>query len=333
LARQPVANWHLARARCSLAIGRGRLADAGEYLDLAASLARKGLDVRSQRIQAIIGAKLAILTGDPHLDHWLATLDRAAERPGWPGRRLPRILHLASRGELDLARDEYQRLAPWHGWQVPHFVAHTLLDQRARAAALLGDTDGAAIAYERLRPWARYFVVGGTGLVAMYGSAEFTLGCLAACLGKPTAAVRHLRSAVAANKRAGLPPFEFESRHELAKVLARSGRREDRSEALVLAGEAARAAAKLGMAPLRADAERLAGMLRSGEAKRPDGLTRREREITVLVADGLTNRQIADVLHLAERTAENHVQHILTKLGFRNRAQIAAWAAADRRTG
>jgi hypothetical protein len=50
---------------------------------------------------------------------------------------------------------------------VPHFVAHTLLDQRARAAALLGDTDGAAIAYERLRPWARYFVVGGTGLVAM----------------------------------------------------------------------------------------------------------------------------------------------------------------------
>jgi DNA-binding NarL/FixJ family response regulator len=87
------------------------------------------------------------------------------------------------------------------------------------------------------------------------------------------------------------------------------------------------------MAPLRADAERLAGMLRSGEAKRPDGLTRREREITVLVADGLTNRQIADVLHLAERTAENHVQHILTKLGFRNRAQIAAWAAADRRTG
>ncbi len=43
------------------------------------------------------------------------------------------------------------------------------------------------------------------------------------------------------------------------------------------------------------------------------------------MAHGLTNRQIADVLHVAERTAENHVPHILTKLGFQNRSQIAAW--------
>ena len=104
---------------------------------------------------------------------------------------------------------------------MPRFAAHAAIDQRARAAALLGDQSGAAAAYERLRPWARYFVVGGTGMVAMHGSGEFTLGCLAACLGKPGAAVRHLRSAIAANQRAGLPPFELEARYELAKVLAR----------------------------------------------------------------------------------------------------------------
>ena len=103
----------------------------------------------------------------------------------------------------------------------------------ARAAALLGDQSGAAVAYERLRPWARYFVIGGTGMVAMHGSGEFTLGCLAACLGKPGAAVRHLRSAVTANQRAGLPPFEHEARYELAKVLARQGRPADRAEALL----------------------------------------------------------------------------------------------------
>jgi DNA-binding NarL/FixJ family response regulator len=44
-----------------------------------------------------------------------------------------------------------------------------------------------------------------------------------------------------------------------------------------------------------------------------------------LVAEGLTNRQIAQQLYISERTAQNHVQHILTKLGFSTRSQIAAW--------
>jgi len=157
-------------------------------------------------------------------------------------------------------------------------------------------------------------------------SAEHALGCLAACLGKPDTAIRHLRAAVAANQSAGLPPCELLSRYELAKVLARRSRREDSSEALVLAADAARGAARLGMRGLQADAGHLAETLRSSNAG-PAGLTRREREIAELVGRGLTNRQIADVLHVAERTAENHVQHILTKLGFRNRSQIAAWAA------
>lgn len=56
-------------------------------------------------------------------------------------------------------------------------------------------------------------------------------------------------------------------------------------------------------------------------------LTRREAEIAALVARGLTNRQIAQTLVITEGTAANHVQHILNKLGFDSRAQIAAWAA------
>jgi non-specific serine/threonine protein kinase len=48
--------------------------------------------------------------------------------------------------------------------------------------------------------------------------------------------------------------------------------------------------------------------------------------VAALVAAGLTNRQIAERLVIAERTAGNHVDHILAKLGFRSRAQIAAWA-------
>jgi predicted ATPase/DNA-binding CsgD family transcriptional regulator len=58
-------------------------------------------------------------------------------------------------------------------------------------------------------------------------------------------------------------------------------------------------------------------------------LTRREREVAVLIASGLTNRQIAAALFIAERTADTHVEHILQKLGLHSRAQVAAWAVAQ----
>jgi predicted ATPase/DNA-binding CsgD family transcriptional regulator len=55
-------------------------------------------------------------------------------------------------------------------------------------------------------------------------------------------------------------------------------------------------------------------------------LTRRETEVAVLAARGLTNRDIAAQLFLSVRTVEVHVDHILTKLGFHTRTQLAAWA-------
>ena len=59
-------------------------------------------------------------------------------------------------------------------------------------------------------------------------------------------------------------------------------------------------------------------------------LTRREKEVAELVAEGLANQQIADRLVIARRTAEGHVERILGKLGFSNRSQIAAWVSARR---
>jgi tetratricopeptide (TPR) repeat protein/DNA-binding CsgD family transcriptional regulator len=55
-------------------------------------------------------------------------------------------------------------------------------------------------------------------------------------------------------------------------------------------------------------------------------LTPREREVAALVARGLTNHQIAEALVIADGTAGVHIDHILSKLGFRSRAQVAAWA-------
>ena len=54
-------------------------------------------------------------------------------------------------------------------------------------------------------------------------------------------------------------------------------------------------------------------------------LSRREREVAALVADGLTNREIAQRLFLSERTVDAHLEHIREKLAVNSRAQVAAW--------
>lgn len=59
------------------------------------------------------------------------------------------------------------------------------------------------------------------------------------------------------------------------------------------------------------------------------GLTKRERQVADLVAEGLSNRQIAAKLVISQRTTQGHVEHILTKLGFTSRAQIAAWVVGS----
>ena len=58
-------------------------------------------------------------------------------------------------------------------------------------------------------------------------------------------------------------------------------------------------------------------------------LSPRELQVARLVAGGRSNKQIAAELVISQRTAENHVEHILAKLSFTSRAQVAAWVAAS----
>lgn len=62
----------------------------------------------------------------------------------------------------------------------------------------------------------------------------------------------------------------------------------------------------------------------AGPARSP--LTAREQEVAVLLARGLTNRQIAEELVISLHTAERHVENILDKLGCTSRTQVAGWA-------
>jgi DNA-binding CsgD family transcriptional regulator len=59
-------------------------------------------------------------------------------------------------------------------------------------------------------------------------------------------------------------------------------------------------------------------------------LAKREVEVARLVAEGLSNKQVAALLFISERTVATHVGHILDKLGFKSRAQIGGWLSSDR---
>ena len=87
----------------------------------------------------------------------------------------------------------------------------------------------------------------------------------------------------------------------------------------------------IGMVTHRAElAEQAAGQaVQRGRREAADELariTRREREVAVLIAEGLSNAEIARRLVLVEGTVANHVEHILRKLKLRSRTQVAVWA-------
>jgi len=82
------------------------------------------------------------------------------------------------------------------------------------------------------------------------------------------------------------------------------------------------------------DLQEAVGYALSEDAARPrraaaatPEVTRREWQICELVAEGLSNKEIAARLVISQRTAESHVQNVLNKLGFANRSLIAAWVA------
>jgi DNA-binding CsgD family transcriptional regulator len=71
--------------------------------------------------------------------------------------------------------------------------------------------------------------------------------------------------------------------------------------------------------------------LRTPVAADDSPLSQRERDVALLTAEGLTNREIAGRLSISERTVETHLLHIRTKLDLRTRAQVAAWAVEQDR--
>ena len=116
-----------------------------------------------------------------------------------------------------------------------------------------------------------------------------------------------LEDAVDGYERSGAPFHVAQARVELAATLGALGRRD---RAAAEAAAAVRALRELGAAPAAAETP----------------VTPREREVLLLLAEGLTNRQIAARLVLSEHTVHRHVTNILRKLDLPSRAAAAAHA-------
>jgi DNA-binding CsgD family transcriptional regulator/tetratricopeptide (TPR) repeat protein len=143
---------------------------------------------------------------------------------------------------------------------------------------------------------------------------------------KPMEAIPCFEGAVELFSMLNLPLEAARTRLELARALAPSS--------LPLATAEARAAlAAFDRLGASADADVAAELLRAwGVSGRyvprvAARLTRREQEVLALLADGLTNPEIADRLHITRKTAAHHVSNVLSKLGARNRAQAIGYAA------
>lgn len=134
------------------------------------------------------------------------------------------------------------------------------------------------------------------------------------------------RSALAALRTAWIGWHRLEAPHEAARSrvqIALACRALGDHDSATMELDAARAAFEaLGAIPDAAAVTALAG----DADQRPGGLTPRELEVLALVARGSTNRQIADLLVISEKTVASHVGHIFTKLNLTSRSAATAYA-------
>lgn len=321
----PVSAWHHDQVAACIALAQGRYADA-------AAIGRRAFDrMRPVEASSATGAYLSLQCAlARHIgatDEAVAIAQRRYESPP-RFKTMSRVAHaflLLRVGLPDEAAASYQQAGPLETWSMPaFFVLHGYV-YAALAAAELGRHDDLAELLDRLRPF-RGEHASSEG-ISYLGPIELTLGRGAATLGRLDAAIDDLTAAAAQADRAGAPGFAAEARYHLATALHTRNRPGDRDRAVPAAHDANQLARTLGMAAYVERASALATQLGSG----PGALSTRESEVASLVAEGLTNRQIALRLFISERTAQNHVQHILTKMGFTRRSQIAAWCARTSR--
>jgi predicted ATPase/DNA-binding CsgD family transcriptional regulator len=285
---------------------QGDHARARSLLEESLGLARElGDEIRLYLALDHLGELVQDLGDD---DGAAALYEQALEIQRRLGHRRGMVVSLTNLGSLAQRRGDHDRAEALHRESLVLVVD---LGDRRRTVACLEGLAAAASTRGQAERAARLF-----------GAADALREAAGVTLPPPHRAIRAPRVAAV---RAALRPEVFESAWAAGRGMSleqavRHALQGSNGEGSDAPGEPAVAS----QAPAR-DAP---GSTRPSSLAHDASLTAREREVAGLVARGLTNRQIADALVISEGTAGSHLEHILAKLGFRSRAQIAAWAVA-----
>jgi predicted ATPase/DNA-binding CsgD family transcriptional regulator len=303
----------------SLAIDQGDYADARELLGESIRLSRE-LSYRRGAAMALVYLGRSLVACErpaearPHVDRALSLLDERDDPAALAIALLYAGLAAHFTGQLEEACARYRRSVEASRAAGFRSVGARALQMLGHARLDLGDIRGARGAFEEALPmclelgdrWVVPLVMAGFAGVAV-------------CTGRPK---RALRLAGVARGLCEAGQFSMPAVREtrLERWLAPARKQLGAAAAQVMA-EGRRMS--LADAVSYALADEPEDAWRGGPGRT---LTRRELEVAALVVQGLTNRAVAGRLHLSVRTVDTHVDHILTKLGFSTRTQLAAWA-------
>lgn len=287
-------------AAADMAYAEGRIGDAHRFVREASALQVDGAYARMQ--VSAVGLPIALAAGDTFLSErlddteLLQTLPTGDLQPLTTSFIAAHAELRARQGDLTQARRLIERALP-----------------RVRHAALI---DSALLAF------ARYGDAASSATAARLLEATADRNDPIACVRIPLAGAL---AADAAGDRTGARSRAAEARGLAAAAAT------PLLEALAceVAGDAVTALRIYTACGARGDMRRLSDTRSARPARTPSDLTRRESEVAVLIADGLSNRAIAERLVLSDRTVEHHVAAIFGKLGFRSRAQLAAFISRE----
>ncbi|MGI9022892.1 MAG: helix-turn-helix transcriptional regulator [Acidimicrobiales bacterium] len=324
---------HLARAK--LAVGRGQVEAAKADLAVVEELSAHAIDARYQAPLLTLRAGLALWEGDiDAARHAVATGLAIADRTDDAWFVAPLVWHglraEADRAELARARRSQREVeeARAEGTEL-----------RARVEALAAQASSAAPPVRQavaaylslcLAEWSR--VEGVSAPEAWTAAADRLDG-----LSQPyPAAYARMREAEALLSRRARSPRAADALAAAHRMAVELGALPFQRQIASLAARARITLDEPGPVADGSDQPKVTDTPRNGplapdtpHRRTPDALadlTRREREVLALVADGRSNREVAEALFISEKTASVHVSHILAKLGVQSRVQASAVA-------
>jgi DNA-binding CsgD family transcriptional regulator len=333
--KQPLYLWRTDLLRAMQALLQGRFEEGEALAQRALAISQRAAIPNS--LQAY-GSQIFVLRWEQAR---LAEVqqDVAAFSVRYPGvaawRAALALLH-SEIGEEVSACAEFERVAANDFADVPHDETWILtMTLAALVCEYLGDTAAAVNLYELLLPYAGRTAVAGGGVVCLGAVARY-LGILAALLAQWDQARQHFDDAMLMHERLRARPWLARTQLDYASMLLRRDLAGDRERAGELTSTALATARELAMPRVSQQALALEARLGAsptgdvdahrGASRLPDGLSAREAEVLRLLAQGLTNREIAGALVLSKRTIDHHAAAIYRKIGARRRGEAVAYA-------